>query len=145
MHNTGFDTTCTCVFRYVVILSRVFVIFNVDFKGERRATIRQPQIIKFTTFNTCVYAWDVAQKIWIPLAEGMQHCTFSKDQENHKIRQRSIILLAVDDESEDDGSYDLSVEDAPCTVPMDPFQVETRAAFEHLCFIQNIYEPSWRT
>lgn len=38
MRNTGFDTTLTCVFRYPVILSRVFAAFNVDFTGKRVAT-----------------------------------------------------------------------------------------------------------
>lgn len=67
MCKISYDTTCTSILCYPVILSRVFTVFNVDLTGERRATIGQPQIIEFTTFKNCDYAWDEAQKICIRL------------------------------------------------------------------------------
>lgn len=69
MHNTSYDTTLTLVFCYSVMLFYIFAAFNVDFTGERGATIGPAQIIKCTTFNSWGYAWDEAHKIWIPPIE----------------------------------------------------------------------------
>lgn len=85
------------VFRYPMIFSHVFVIFNVDFIGEWRATMGQLHIIKFYTFNNCGYALYEAQKIRIPLAKGesgagMQYFWFLFGKENHKNWHWSIIF-----------------------------------------------------
>ncbi|KAI5675439.1 hypothetical protein M9H77_06389 [Catharanthus roseus] len=47
--------------------------------------------------------------------------------------------VTLDDESEDGKSYDLSIKDAPLTVPMDEFQTKMRVTFEQLCITQDIH------
>lgn len=143
MRNRSYDTTSTRVFCYPVILSRVFAAFNVDSIGERRALTGRAQIIKFTTFNNCNYAWDEDQKIWIPPAkeDQMREWNIAVFQKIKKTQNwySSILFQPTDDESEDDGSYDPFIEDAPPTIPMDAFQAEMQAAFEQLHLTQDIH------
>ncbi|KAI5652548.1 hypothetical protein M9H77_29735 [Catharanthus roseus] len=141
MRTTGCDTTLTRVFHSPVILSHVFVAFNVDFTSEHRAMTRPVQIIKFTTFYNCRYAWNEARKIRIPPKQEDRMrkrniADFRKIKKTTKINLGTSSSQSVGDEDEDsfddDGSYDPSTEDAPPPVPIDAFQAEIWAAFEQL-------------
>lgn len=56
MYNTDCDKTKTRVYHYIVILSRIFQAFSVDFRGERREITGRLYITTFNTFKQYGYA-----------------------------------------------------------------------------------------
>lgn len=69
LHNRSPFPTKIRVFRYPVILAKLFVACGVNFVGERKLSTGSPQIIIFATFNNCGHSWDEKKKAWIPPVE----------------------------------------------------------------------------
>ncbi|KAI5649779.1 hypothetical protein M9H77_35784 [Catharanthus roseus] len=137
----NYEVTCDCFSIRLHLMDRHRILHRGNFPTLLPHALtyffRHILKIKFRTFNNCSYSWDEANKVWIPSAEEdrLQECNYASFRSIKKTTQTGIgasFSLPDDDKREDDESYDLSVEDAPPTVPIDKFQTKMRAAFELL-------------